>query len=103
MRAFASVELRNVMVGRSTRLGGIARTRWMMAACSGLHSAAYRNRERMAVRRALRVRAPLPRSASRWSRKAQMRSASRSSHASEDGGLPMRDSAKESSSRSVSR
>ncbi len=40
---------------RSTRLAGMARTRWMRPACSGCRSAAKRNSERSAARRTLRV------------------------------------------------
>ena len=52
-------------LARSVRLGGMARTRAMRAACSGWRRAAKRNMECSAARRALRVRTTLPRSVSR--------------------------------------
>ncbi len=88
---------------RWKRFGGIASTRPIERACSGWRSAAKRNNERIAVRRALRVRAPLPRSASRWSRKAPISGASRSPTSSSLGCLPVRFAAKPNSNRSVSR
>ena len=49
------------------RLGGMARTRLMSAACSGWRRAAKLNREWIAASRALRLRMVLPRSRSMWS------------------------------------
>ena len=46
----------------SVRLAGMASTRAISAACSGARSDAYRNSARIAVSRALRVAALLPRS-----------------------------------------
>src|SRR5262249_17352314 len=50
------------------RLGVIASTRPMVAACSGWRSAAQANRDRIAASRLLRVRGLLPRPCSRGSR-----------------------------------
>ena len=52
----------------TVRLGGIARTWVIVAACSGWSGRARASTERIAVSRALRVLAPLPRWSSRWSR-----------------------------------
>ncbi len=75
----------------------------MSAACSGWRSAANRNSEWIAASRALRVRALLPRSCSRWSRNAAISGASRSAMSSWLGGLPVRWAVNTISSRSVSR
>jgi hypothetical protein len=90
-------------MARSDRFEGMARTRWMSAACSGWCSAANWNREWIAARRALRVRVVLPRSRSRWSRNVAISGASRSAMSSWETGFPVRVAAKTSSSRSVSR
>src|SRR5262249_7626130 len=55
----------------------------------------------MADNRALRVRALLPRSCSRWVRKSVMNGAARSAMPSWVGGLPARSTARPSSSRQV--
>jgi len=65
-RASTSASVKNEMTSRSKRLGGTASTRPIDPACSGWRSAAKRNNERTADRRALRVRALLCRSISRW-------------------------------------
>ena len=62
-RASTSSSVRNETTRRSKRLGGMASTRSMSAACSGCRRAAKRNREWMAASLALRVRRLLPRSA----------------------------------------
>jgi len=67
---FGIGEERDVMSAWSKRLAGIARTRWIVAACSGCLSAAYLNSERIAASRVLRVRMLFARSCSRWSRNA---------------------------------
>ena len=77
-RASVSVAVRNVTIVWSARLGGMARTRSMSAACSGWRRAAKLNREWIAASRALRVRIVLPRSRSMWSRNALITGASRS-------------------------
>src|ERR1035441_10845096 len=56
----------------------MARTRWMTAAWSRWRRAAKLNSAWIAASRALRVRTPLPRSFSRWSRNAPTSVASRS-------------------------
>ena len=48
--ASSSGSVRNVTSAWSWRLDGIARTRWIVAACSGCLSAAYLNSERIAAR-----------------------------------------------------
>ncbi len=101
--ASASASVRNVMIAWSNRFGGMASTRWMSAACSGWCSAANRNREWMAARRALRVRVLLPRWCCRWSRNAAISGAFRSATSSWAGLFPVCSRAKRSSSRSVSR
>jgi len=74
-----SGSVRNVMSAWSRRLAGIARTRWIVLACSGCLSAAYLNSERIAASRVLRVRTLFARSCSRWSRNAPINAPSRSS------------------------
>ncbi len=49
--ASTSSSVRKVTMARSDRFDGMARTRWMSAACSGWRSAANRNREWIAARR----------------------------------------------------
>ena len=56
----------------------------------GARSEAWRMNERMAVRRRLRVRGELPRTFSRWSRKASTSGASKSSSVSAEGVRPVR-------------
>jgi hypothetical protein len=56
MSAWASAGSRKVMVRLSARLDGMARIFWKSSACSGCRSAAQRIRDRIAVRRRLRVR-----------------------------------------------
>src|SRR6267154_1004010 len=56
-------------MARSQCLVGMSSTLEMSAACSGWRRAAKRNKQRMAARRALRVRTLLCRSVSRWARK----------------------------------
>ncbi len=48
-------------MARSRRLGGMARTWLITAACSGARGAAYLNSEWMAASRAFRVALPFPR------------------------------------------
>jgi len=48
------------MRARSQRLGGMASTRWISAACPGSRSAAKRKKEWTAARRALRLRMLFP-------------------------------------------
>ena len=74
----------------SVRLDGMASTRAISAACSGACSDAYRNSARIAVSRALRVVALLPRSFSRWAGNAPMSAASRSPRSSCAGSFPLR-------------
>ena len=60
----------------------------MSKACSGCWSAAKENRERIAVRRTLRVLALLPRSSSRWVRNAENHVRGQVVQWSIEGGLP---------------
>lgn len=69
----------------------------------GVAQAAKRKNDRMAARRALRVRALLCRSISRCSKKAPIKGASRSATSSSEGCLALRPAAKPSSSRQPSR
>lgn len=87
---------------RSKRLGAMASTRAMRAACSGWRRAANRNSEWIAARRAFRVRTLFPRSCSRWSRKAAISGASSSAMSSLLGVVARRLEAKVNSSRKVS-
>ena len=75
-------------MARSRRLGGIARTWLITAACSGARAAAYLNKEWIAASLALRVALPLPRCCSRCCRNCPMSAASRLSGEAElAGGL----------------
>ena len=82
MSASSSSWARKQTMVVSVRLAGMASTRAISAACSGARSDAYRNSARIAVSRALRVAALLPRSSSRWVRNAPMSAASRSPRSS---------------------
>jgi hypothetical protein len=76
------------MTGLIVRLGGIARTWVMVAACSGWSGRARPSTERIAVSRALRVLLLLPRSCSRWSRNPVTCVAVTASKSSASAGIP---------------
>ena len=60
-----SAGVKKVTRFRSKRFCGMARTRWMSALCAGSLIVTYLNKERIATRRKLRVRAVFLRSVSR--------------------------------------
>jgi len=88
--ASTSSLVRKETSARSKRFWGMDRTRSIDPACSGCLSAAKRNREWIAARRALRVRTLLRRSPSRCSKKAAIVEASRSAKSSLDGVIEVR-------------
>ena len=75
----------------------------MCADCEGSSYAAYRKKERMAVRRTLRLLIALPRCCSKVSRNALIKGASRSVRFKLEGDFPHCSCAKFKSKRNVSR
>jgi hypothetical protein len=66
---------------------GIASTCWIIALCAGSSNDTNRKKERMAVRRRLRILMAAPRFVSRSARNAPIKGASRSPSDKADGGL----------------